>query len=936
LSRGDAVGRYVVLDPLGSGGMGVVYTAYDPELDRKVALKLVRPRHEERLPEAEHAQGQARLVREAQALARLSHPHVVTVHDVGTHQGDVFIAMELVEGVTLARWLAAGPRPWREVIEILESAGRGLEAAHRAGLVHRDFKPDNVIVRPDGQAVVTDFGLARAEQVDTPEAPAAPDLSLTDPGTLLGTPAYMAPEQHRGRAADARSDQFAFCVVLYQALYRERPFRAIAGDGLSAGAALAVEVVSGRVQPPPAGARVPAWLRRVVLRGLAPDPARRWPSMTELLAALRRDPGRAARRWLLAGAAAAVLAAGGVAWASGAARRGALCARAGERVASVWDAPHREAVRAAFAATGAAYAEDTFQRAAAALDAYAAGWSRARAETCAATELRHEQSAELMDLRMACLDRRLGAFTALVTLFGAGPDKEVLDHAVRAALTLEPLDACADPVALRAAVAPTGTTVPAGVASRVASLRARLDPVRARYAAGKYREAAAAVNELLPDIRATGYPPLLAEALTLRAQLEVWRDVSRSEADLREVLAAAAAAKDDLRMARALAGLIAAIGGPGGDRTAEALALVPVAEAIAQRAGADPGTLSNLRRATAQVLLKVARYPEAEKAAREALELRERAYGPESPEVAAVLGTVAIVEMEAGKYAEARAADEHALAIIRGKLGPDQPEALPMLNALAGMARYRSDYDGAAAYLQQALTLAERSLGPTSAAVGTISGNLAVVLGAQRRYDEAHAAFRRALEIKEKLLGPEHSEVGMLHAFFGGALMEEHRLDEAQAELERGLAIVEKALGRDAPFLSAPLNNLAQLYLERKRPTAALPLAQRALEVTRKAFPEDHPEIAESRLVLADCLDRLGRPAEAIPLVEAGARVLDARQPGNRRRGEARLIWAEALWRTAERRRAVPMAEEARRIAGSLGDDDGARAAADWLAAHRR
>ncbi len=222
LERGAAVGRYVILDRIGAGGMGVVYAAYDPELDRRVALKLLRT-------DRFAAPGHLRLLREAKALARLTHPNVVAVHDAGTFGDQVFVAMELVEGETLRQWLEAGARSWREVLDRLLAAGRGLAAAHAAGLVHRDFKPENVLLGRDGRVRVVDFGLAKA-LADAAEEPAAPDSGgelaspLTEWGAVLGTPAYMAPEQIRGIAADARSDQFSFCVALYEALYGERPF----------------------------------------------------------------------------------------------------------------------------------------------------------------------------------------------------------------------------------------------------------------------------------------------------------------------------------------------------------------------------------------------------------------------------------------------------------------------------------------------------------------------------------------------------------------------------------------------------------------------------------------------------------------------------------------------------------------------------------------
>ncbi|MBA3547636.1 MAG: serine/threonine protein kinase, partial [Nannocystis sp.] len=298
LSPGTAIGRYMVLGRLGAGAMGVVYAAYDPELDRKVALKLLHPRGHSSLD------SRLRLMREAKALARLSHPNVVAVHDVGTYAERVFLAMEFVDGKTLGAWLKEQPQPWEQVVAVMRKAGEGLAAAHVAGLVHRDFKPDNVLIARDGRVRVLDFGLARsASETGSvedlgPEAAMVASVSgsrrvhaeleaaqLTRTGAMVGTPAYMSPEQHLGRGADPRSDQFSFCVTLYQALYGVRPF---AGERISG---LAFQVLQGKIGPPPAGSAVPARVRRVVLRGLSANPDDRYDSMPALLAALDHELG---------------------------------------------------------------------------------------------------------------------------------------------------------------------------------------------------------------------------------------------------------------------------------------------------------------------------------------------------------------------------------------------------------------------------------------------------------------------------------------------------------------------------------------------------------------------------------------------------------------------------------------------------------------------
>jgi serine/threonine protein kinase len=296
LDRGSVIDRYLVLNTVGVGGMGIVYAAYDPELDRKVAIKLVRTG-------PGSVESRVRLVREAKALARLSHPNVVSVFDGGTFRDQVFVVMELVGGVTLRSWLGARERSEAEILSVFDSAGRGLRAAHAVGLVHRDFKPDNVMVDDDGRVRVMDFGLAGAIRADEtsqwPEAtrvPGADGARLTASGTRLGTPAYMAPEQHLGGTADERSDQFSFCVTLYDALTGARPV-VVGGDSPER---VEVNIPDGR-------RRLSPRLRKPLLRGLERDAVARHPSMEALLAALRAGPRQLYRRGIVAAAAALVV-----------------------------------------------------------------------------------------------------------------------------------------------------------------------------------------------------------------------------------------------------------------------------------------------------------------------------------------------------------------------------------------------------------------------------------------------------------------------------------------------------------------------------------------------------------------------------------------------------------------------------------------------------
>ena len=316
IRHGSKVGRFVVVAELGSGGMGVVYAAHDRELDRQVALKVMRGA-------AEDDEDRIRMLREGQAMARVTHPNVITVFEVGTEGGIVFLAQELLDGGTLGQWLEK-TRAHAEIIDKFVAAGRGLAAAHAAGLGHRDFKPDNVLLGKDGRVRVADFGLARTVGSFTDAAMLAtapgggpprtdvdvtrsPMSQLTRTGAVMGTPMFMAPEQHEGRRADERSDQFAFCVALYHALYGDWPY-----EGKTS-VALADNVINGVMKPPPKTAKVPARLRKILLRGLATNATERFPSMEALLAELAAPPPRSRKRTAIAIAALVVVAGAGAA-----------------------------------------------------------------------------------------------------------------------------------------------------------------------------------------------------------------------------------------------------------------------------------------------------------------------------------------------------------------------------------------------------------------------------------------------------------------------------------------------------------------------------------------------------------------------------------------------------------------------------------------------
>ncbi|MGB1277004.1 MAG: protein kinase domain-containing protein, partial [Nannocystaceae bacterium] len=423
---------------LGEGGMGIVYSAYDKELDRKVAVKLLR-----RTDGGED--GHRRMQREAQAMARLSHPNVVQVYEVGFYEGQLFVVMEFVEGQTLRTWCRAKSRRWQEVVRVFSEAGRGLAAAHHAGLVHRDFKPENVLIGDDGRVRVLDFGLARAHEVD--DAPTGPDAGvfelsemaeshasasssafasrLTRSGTVLGTPAYMSPEQHMRQPADARSDQFSLCVALHEALAGERPFdednRAV----------LVFAKQTGQVREwPRERTKVPKWLRRAIGRGLSPHPVERWPSMAPLLAELGRVRAGTRRRWLWAGlAVVAVASVVGFGVAKSWAAQSELCSGSEAERSRLWSVPRQGRVRVAMTLADSTVAEQAWPAVSEGVQAYTDEWVAVHREACEATNLRREQSRHLYNLQLQCLERRRGQLDALLDVLENSTIKMVADAA---------------------------------------------------------------------------------------------------------------------------------------------------------------------------------------------------------------------------------------------------------------------------------------------------------------------------------------------------------------------------------------------------------------------------------------------------------------------------------------------------------------------------
>ena len=880
LAPGDQVGRYVVLDRLGAGGMGQVHIARDPDLDRRVALKLVR----DRKGEPGGSEAQARLLREAQAMARLAHPNVVAIHDVGTLGDRVFMAMELVEGVTLGEWLTA-PREAAAILAVFVQAGRGLAAAHDAGIVHRDFKPANVLVGDDGRVRVTDFGLARARRDPDMVADLARAATLAGPstatGAVLGTPLYMAPEQHRGDAIDARTDQFAFCVALYEALHRQRPFRGATADELAA------EVLAGNLVPPPASTRVPDRASRAVARGLAVDPADRHPTMDALLDQLAPAPRR---RWIAVGAliSAALVAAALVFGRP--ATPAPSCDGGAAFAAQAWDAPRRAAMRTAFAASGSPRAGTVLSEATALLDRRAGEIARAHDASCRATHATGEQSDEVLDLRASCLDRQREELAALTGLF-ARADAAVVGRALDAIYDLPPASECDAARVLAARVA----APPAAAAAKVADLRRDLAAAGALGLAGKYRESVAAARRIADAARAVGYGPIEASALLRLGKSEIYiHDARAAEDALTSALYAATRAGAEATAADAALSLAYLTGIEMG-RQDEGERWLGQGKALVERTGARGRLAADALQLEGLFAREAGRFKEALVAFRAAQDNYRAAHGPGHPNVGLMQSAAGTMMAELDDLEGAQAAHQQAVAILETAYGKDDPDLVVPLVNLGQVVARRGDTREAIALHERALSLEEAATGADSFGLATPLMNAGSVLGEAGDMAGARRYFERALRIAVKAHGRDHQVA--LRAIGNLALTYAADGDTARAAalLEERLARTERTLGRDSPALIDILVNLAGMRQRQRRHAVARALYTRALSVGERATGPDDARLIDLLNGVAATWREARRPARAIaPLERALAIAERARLPGPDR-AAAQLALAGAL-----------------------------------------
>lgn len=851
LKPGDPVDRYSILGLLGSGGMGRVYAAYDPRLDRKIALKLLRTAG------AGSRRLEARLLREAQALAQVSHPNVLTVYDVGTYGSRVFLAAECVEGTHLGQWLRDKKPDRQQILDVFLQAGRGLAAAHRHGLVHRDFKPGNVMVRADDQrALVLDFGLARSahagDESDANElldSPRQLHQQLTQAGSVMGTPAFMAPEQWQGTTS-AAGDQFSFCASLYTALCGRLPFDP-------------EHPLTERYLQAPAvddGSEVPNWLRKVLLRGLSLDPADRFPSMDALLRALADDPQKRRRRRL--GLAAAGLAVVGItlAW-----PRGTTPCEAGEPLmAEVWNPARRSHLTSTLNAASP-YGQSQAGTVARLLDDYADNWRRDYLDACEATHIRGDQSVALLDRRMACLQLRRRELSSLVDLMSsqehARQEKRDLGRWMKAAQDLSSLAECSDTAAL---MSPQHPPADPETRQQVEDLRGRIAENNALMNAGNWAEALAEAKTLVTEAEQLAHLPTLAEAL-LRLGL-AQEKLSKGEeagATFERAISVAQAGRHDRVGAEAFTRLVRI--------NAHLLRNFDQSDFYARLAKGNIQRLDRPEDLQADLADHIgvleSRRGDLERALQfhlEALELNQARLGKMHPSVATSLIRLGTVSHDLGQFQQAASYLQEALLIQKESLGSEHPAVATTLDRLGNVSYRQGELADADRYYRQALEILLTTHGPEHALTATIQLHSATVLSDLGQHLRALEHFQQVLEVFVDEYGPEHPNVAAVWSNIGTTRIDALDFDGALDAYAQTLRIQRQTLGQDHLALATTYFNMGEAWNEKADFHRAMEHHQQALDAWRRHLGESHYLVGHALTGLGRAQLGLDRPSEAL------------------------------------------------------------------------
>ncbi len=805
------IGRFVVLERLGRGGMGAVYRARDPVLERDVALKLL---HDDRLND--HV-ARARMVREARTLARLNSPNVVSVYDVGEADGRVFLAMELVEGRDLRRWIAAKPRSADDIITVFLAAAAGLSAIHAAGLVHRDFKPENVLIGDDESVRVADFGLARVFMLDGSAAIQVGDeilddtRTLTRTGCVVGTPAYMAPELAAGRHGDARGDVFAFAVALFEALYGRRPFLGRSLREVTK-AAMAQEIADV-----PRPRRRNRALYRVVVCGLAARPDDRWQTIEEFAAALRSTGTPRRRRWIAVSIGAVALSAAvGLLGRPG---EGEVdpCEALEDSLESVWGSERRTQINTAVASIEVPFATTTSSHVAAKLDVFATDWSGAANEVCRAPD------DPRYDARLACLRRRLAEVAALTDALVGVSASGLIGASDAVDRLASPARCATDPVSISADVSDADED----------HLR------RARLAAelGDAHGAVQIIDALLANRGPEGGPGLVASALYIRGVAKISLDNWRAVVDDLEGAYHLAQASGDVDLALAAADDLAFVVGHDLSDTKGGRRWLRAARALIER-GATGTSEMALAASEAAIDYSDGRPVEALSRLEAAIEKGSL----ECPDCATML-------------------DLHAGAA----------------NVLVDIGQARS----AVRHAEREVDLARRIYGQAHPRTLVAESHLAKALAETTRTDEAIALLERLrIDLGQVVQPSPHLLLSVLDDL-GNLLVRSQRRAEGIAVLEEAATLARSGTIGSAPLAASALYDLARAYLVVRDPRAISVLQEVKAMLEVSSGPESGVLVGVLSMLAYEQARTPGMQELAVATIDEAMAIAEGSPPDN-------------------------------------------------------
>ncbi len=837
--------RYVIIRPLGAGACGQVFLAYDAELDRKVALKkILRPNRDKEL-----------LVHEARLLAKLCHPNIVTVYDIQelpslTGRLSQYIIMEYVEGCSLREWLAHEPRSQTEILAVLQQAGQGLAAAHVAGIIHRDFKPENVLISESGQARVVDFGLSQtAELTESGEMyETSDDETTTSLTQITGTPAYMAPERYFNSEGSVASDIFSFGITLWEALVGQRPFR---GKTIRE---LQYQIISGQLANPPK--QMPRRIARILQRCLAHDPADRWPAMEPLLADLADDPRPRRRRWVA-----------GLALTFTAAVAGSLlapnnsdspaCEGIEHGFASSWNDDTKTQLRSAVLASDVPYAGDTWERLHTKLDTYANSIRGASKDACEAARVHKRTSSELADRRLACLRARELELDAFVDTLRTGGATAV-EHALQASESLTPVSICDAHVLLNERTAPPNSEV----AADVEVVRTELTRIKAMDLGGRASEVTELADATMQRAESIGYVPLLAEAQWHRAHLyETNMAFEHAEPAYRKAWWSGLASNHDL-IARDAANQLAAIMAMDPSRAADARMWSDNAEAVATRMGVDGDQQIHRLRTLARIAEGQGDYESAVRSRQQATEVATNVFGPNSWKTSAALNYLSFARMHVGDLDGATDAVERGLASGIAALGENHPDLSELYRQQSNIFIEKGEYRAAEVASRRAVELVEAAYGSESRALAPGLYAHGVTLCKLGRGNEGLQKIARALA-SFLPLGREHLHVMIMQISRADCLRYLERFEEAREIYVDYLAIAQRILGADHDVAVAAHCGLGELALATNDAKAGEHHFRRVLEIGEARAPIDKQTLVPALVGLAEVELMRGRHDQA-------------------------------------------------------------------------